>query len=152
MFTCSKSYNDIPFAHRQSGHGGHCSLVHGHNWGFKFTFGCMELNEWGFVVDFSDLKFIRNWLEENFDHAYLYNRDDASSDEMVKRFPQAFRPYPLESCSAEGIARHVFHAIKPLLRKHHGERVFLVALEVSEDSKNAARYRPYTPHPEDDSE
>lgn len=116
--------------------------MHGHNWGFKFTFGCHELDESGFVVDFSDLKFIREWLEENFDHAYLYNLDDTESHEMLKQFPQAFRPYPLESCSAEGIARHVFNAIRLLLREHHGERVFLLALEVFEDSKNAAQYRP----------
>ena len=141
MFTCSKKYSDIPFAHRQHQHGGHCSFIHGHNWSFRFTFGCDELDEAGFVVDFSDLKFIRDWLVENLDHAYLHNLDDAVSQELVGQFPGAFKPYPLESCSAEGIAQHVFCAIEPLLKKHHGERVILVALEVFEDAKNAAEYR-----------
>ncbi len=151
MFTCSKSYRDIPFAHRQPHHSGHpavrssadnrCSFIHGHNWSFKFTFGCHDLDESGFVVDFSDLRFIRDWLADNLDHAFLHNFDDAVSLKLVGQFPEAFRPYPLESCSAEGIAQHVFHAIDPLLKEHHGERVFLVALEVFEDAKNAAEYR-----------
>lgn len=141
MFTCSKSYSDIPFAHRQPHHSGQCSFIHGHNWSFRFTFGCQELDESGFVVDFSNLRFIRDWLMENLDHAFLHNLDDAVSQKMVDQFREAFRPYPLESCSAEGIAQHVFHTIEPLLKEHHGERVFLVALEVFEDDKNAAEFR-----------
>ncbi len=142
MFTCSKTYTDIPFAHRQHEHGGLCSFIHGHNWSFKFTFGCNELDESGFVVDLGDLKFIEDWLAENLDHAYLHNNDDEVSKKLLRLFPDTFRPYPLEICSAEGIARHLFHAIEPILTENHGERVFLVALEVFEDGKNSAEYCP----------
>ena len=57
MITCSKLYKDIPFAHRQHLHDGHCSQIHGHNWDIKLTFSCKELDAMGFVVDFGKLFF-----------------------------------------------------------------------------------------------
>ena len=47
MITCSKLYKDIPFAHRQHLHDGHCSQIHGHNWDIKLTFSCKELDAMG---------------------------------------------------------------------------------------------------------
>ena len=142
MFTCSKTYNDIAFAHRQHQHGGQCSLIHGHNWSFVFTFVCTALDERGFVVDFGKLKFIRAWSEEKLDHAYVYNASDAKTVELIQKNPDMFKGYEVESCSAEGIAKHALETIAPLLREHHGDRVSLIAVEVLEDSRNSARYCP----------
>ena len=142
MFTCSKTYHDIPFAHRQHKHEGHCRFIHGHNWSFKFTFGCKELDEKGFVVDFGDLTFIRRWIETDLDHAYVYNHGDEETERLLAEFPDQFKAYPVESCSAEGIARHAFDKVSSLLQAHHGDRVELVSVEVLEDSRNAAEYRP----------
>ena len=44
--TCSKRYSDIPFAHRQHKHDGHCAFIHGHNWAFELTFVATSLDEW----------------------------------------------------------------------------------------------------------
>ena len=52
MMNCKKTYSDIPFAHRQHLHDGHCALIHGHNWSFTVTFSCHETDLNGFVVDF----------------------------------------------------------------------------------------------------
>ncbi len=68
MITCSKLYKDIPFAHRQPYHDGHCYFIHGHNWDFQFEFGCEYLDTDGFVIDFGKLKFIKEYIE-NYDHA-----------------------------------------------------------------------------------
>lgn len=140
MYTCCKTYRDIPFAHRQPAHEGHCRLIHGHNWSFSFTFGCDNLDEKGFVVDFGKLKFIRHWLEGALDHAYVYNRDDEATAKLVAAFPEQFKPYPVESCSAEGLAKHAFEKVSGMLREHHGDRVKLLAVEVAEDARNSARY------------
>jgi 6-pyruvoyltetrahydropterin/6-carboxytetrahydropterin synthase len=142
MFTCSKTYSDIPFAHRQHKHNGNCSFIHGHNWSFKFTFTCEELDEKGFVVDFGDLKFIRQWLNDNLDHAYVYNANDSKTTQLLQEYPELFKGYAVESCSAEGLAKHVYESVLPILHEHHGERVKLISVEVMEDSKNAARYCP----------
>ena len=50
MFTCTKIYRDVPFAHRQHRHSGNCSFIHGHNWGIGLEFGCKQLDERGFVI------------------------------------------------------------------------------------------------------
>ena len=74
MLTCSKTYRDIPFAHRQHQHDGHCALIHGHNWAITLTFACRETDANGFVVDFSDLKYLKTWIAQNLDHACLLMR------------------------------------------------------------------------------
>ena len=142
MYTCTKTYSDIPFAHRQHAHHCHCSFIHGHNWSFKFTFGCSQLDDQGFVVDFGKLKFIRNWLVDNFDHAYVYNAGDVETEQLITQCPQLFKAYRVESCSAEGLAKHVFRVIATQLSENHGDRVQLVAVEISEDQKNSAEFRP----------
>jgi 6-pyruvoyltetrahydropterin/6-carboxytetrahydropterin synthase len=62
MITCSKTYRDIPFAHRQHRHEGHCSFLHGHNWSVEIEFACSQLDERGFVVDFGGLGYLKDGL------------------------------------------------------------------------------------------
>ena len=76
QFTCSKSYEDFPCSHRQWNHNGHCRFVHGYSRSFTFWFSAKELDENGFVVDFSSLKLIKKKLKEQFDHTFLVNNDD----------------------------------------------------------------------------
>ncbi|HEX9785958.1 MAG TPA: 6-carboxytetrahydropterin synthase [Opitutaceae bacterium] len=142
MVTCSKIYHDIPFAHRQHRHAGHCALVHGHNWSFRFTFGAHRLDENGFVVDFGRMKFIRIWLEQQFDHACVFNRDDPLREAIVAAAPTVYKVVVLDNCSCEGLAEHVFRAIDPLVREYSDGRAFLVEVEVHEDSRNCAAFRP----------
>ena len=54
--SCSKCYEDFPCSHRQWRHTGQCSFVHGYSRSFTFWFTANELDENGFVVDFSSLK------------------------------------------------------------------------------------------------
>ena len=87
-FSCSKSYEDFPCSHRQWRHEGHCRYVHGYSRSFTFCFTAKELDQNGFVVDFSSLKplekrlnkknlkfkitdeAINQLVENSFDHAY----------------------------------------------------------------------------------
>jgi len=140
IFSCRKSYRDIPFAHRQHNHDGHCALVHGHNWTFTFEFASESLDETGFVIDFGKLGFIREEIRARFDHAYVYNAGDEASVRLVKSNPDLFRPLEVERCSCEGIAKYLLDVLQPRVRTETGGRVRISAVEVEEDSKNAARY------------
>jgi len=142
MFTCSKTYTDIPFAHRQHRHSGHCAFVHGHNWSFTFVFGCGELDENGFVVDFGDLKYIRRWFDEHLDHACVFNRDDPERERITGAAPAAFKVYVVENCSAEGLARHLHEVVGAMVSRRTAGRVFVVETRVAEDARNSAAYRP----------
>lgn len=140
MLTCSKIYTDVPFAHRQHRHDGHCAFVHGHNWSIRFTFGCREPDENGFVVDFGKLAFIKTWISEKLDHACLFNTDDPLRERLVASAPGAWKVLVLPDCSSEGLARFLFEHFDPVVREKTGDRAFLVAVEVLEDSRNSARY------------
>lgn len=142
MFTCSKTYHDIPFAHRQHRHDGHCSLVHGHNWSIRLTFGATEMDPNGFVVDFGRLRFLRHWIEENLDHACVFNADDPLRETLVTAAPGAWKIYLVPSCSCEGLAEHLFEIFDPMVREHTSDRVHLTEVEIWEDSRNSACYRP----------
>lgn len=146
MYTCQKTYTDIPFAHRQHRHDGHCSFIHGHNWSFSFTFGCKKLDECGFVVDFGKLKPIREWIDEHLDHACVFNRDDP----LLERFQAlkeesgklVFHAYVVDLCSSEGLAKHLYEVIDPMIREMTDGRAFVTRVDVVEDSRNSAAYCP----------
>jgi 6-pyruvoyltetrahydropterin/6-carboxytetrahydropterin synthase len=140
MLTCRKTYADIPFAHRQHQHDGHCALIHGHNWAFTLTFGCTTTDANGFVVDFGKLKFLREWINHHLDHACVFNADDPLRDTLIAAAPGAWKSYVVESCSCEGLAHHLHGVFDSLVRAHTSGRAFVLAVEVIEDAKNAATW------------
>lgn len=138
MITCTKKYADIPFAHRQHLHDGHCSFVHGHNWDISITFACENLDENGFVVDFGKLKFIREWIDSHLDHACVFAKSDPLKERMVSAAPEAWNVYEVESCSCEGLASHLLKVFNKLVLEHTASRVRVLSVEVCEDRKNSA--------------
>jgi len=148
MLTCSKIYTDIPFAHRQHRHDGHCSLIHGHNWSIRLTFGAKKTDPNGFVVDFGRLRFLRDWIARHLDHACLFNEDDPLRETLIRAAPMAYKTYLLPSCSCEGLAEHLFSIFDAMVREDTDGRAHLVEVEIREDSRNSARYRPDHLHPD----
>lgn len=152
MTTIKKRYDNLPFAHRQPKHSGHCALIHGHNWSFEFQFGATELDENGFVVDFGELKWLRQWLEERFDHTLVLNEDDpllAYLEDVltIGHGGSGLDPIRLAkiiivpNCGAEGLASYIFSQIQLELELRYGGRVHLVAVTVYEDTKNTATFQ-----------
>ncbi|MGJ8651352.1 MAG: 6-pyruvoyl trahydropterin synthase family protein [Opitutaceae bacterium] len=142
MLTCKKTYRDIPFAHRQHKHDGHCALIHGHNWSITLTFACSETDKNGFVVDFGDLKYLKHWIDDNLDHACLFNESDPEKDTLLAHSGHLFKSYILPNSSCEGLAQHIHTVFDPMVREKTNDRVWIVEVEIYEDSKNAAAYRP----------
>ena len=140
MLTCKKTYFDIPFAHRQHLHDGHCSFVHGHNWDISITFACSDTDENGFVVDFGKVKFIKKWIDEHLDHACVFSDSDPLAQKIIASVPEAWKVYFVPQCSCEGLAKHFFGVFDNLVREHTNNRAWVVAVEVSEDKKNTAMY------------
>jgi 6-pyruvoyltetrahydropterin/6-carboxytetrahydropterin synthase len=54
----------------------HCSFVHGYQLKAKFWFGCLELDERNWVVDFGGLKELKTKLQHQFDHTLCIAADD----------------------------------------------------------------------------
>ena len=143
MITCSKTYRDVPLSHRQPFHGGRCSRLHGHSWSVTLTFGATELDGNGFVVDFGDLHFIGDWIDENLDHGIILCRQDPLEDEL-KRLEESglLKITWVESASCEGIARFLFEVFAPMVSEKTQGRASLLSIHLEEDSRNSATYRP----------
>lgn len=144
MITIKKRYDNLPFAHRQPNHKGHCSLIHGHNWSFEFEFGATELDKNGFVVDFGNIKWLSVWLANQFDHTLVLNEDDPvfrylNDALMLNR--QLANIVTVPNCGAEGLASYVFEEVNDMLADIYDHRVHLVAVTVYEDTKNSATFR-----------
>ncbi|MEY4801255.1 MAG: hypothetical protein RLZZ213_1702 [Cyanobacteriota bacterium] len=65
-YSCSKTFSGYPCCHRQWRHQGHCRFVHGYSRSFSFWFRATELDDCGFVVDFSSLKQLEARLADQF--------------------------------------------------------------------------------------
>lgn len=142
MLSCSKTISDIPFAHRQHKHAGHCSQIHGHNWTFKFTFAAHKLDECGFVVDFGKLKFLRKYLEDTFDHALVLNKTDPALAHLRDSLSGYARIIVVDDCSCEGLLAHLYPILNRLVQDATEARVFILRLEIEEDSRNSAALIP----------
>lgn len=94
-----------------------CTRLHGHNYVVTVHLKSNELNEVGFVRDYTDLKLVKHYIDTNLDHKNL-------NDIMA----------PLNS-SAENLAKMLYDEFKPLLPE-------LYAVEVSETPKTSAIYEP----------
>ena len=141
--TIKKRLDDYPFAHRQPSHDGHCAFIHGHNWDFEFTFASQELDECGFIYDFGKLKWLKEWLDDHFDHTLVLQEDDPLWSEHskslveLKKFADIKK---LPSVSCEGIAEYVFHQVNEMLARKEDRKVWLEEVTVYEDKKNSATY------------
>ena len=62
----------------------HCSLLHGYALSFSFKFGCDNLDEKNWVVDFGGLKELKQWLKDNFDHKITVCKDDEQIGRILK--------------------------------------------------------------------
>lgn len=140
MITCKKIYLNIPFAHRQPNHTGNCGLLHGHTWSIQLTIGAHALDACCFVLDLGDMKYIKDWIHTHLDHACVL----AATDPLIELFrsmqPAVCKLYVVEHCSCEGMALHLGTIFNEKILQHSNNRAFLVAIEVSEDSVNSARY------------
>jgi 6-pyruvoyltetrahydropterin/6-carboxytetrahydropterin synthase len=145
MLTCTKLYPDLPFAHRQHKHAGHCSLIHGHNWSVQLTFACHQLDRHGFVVDFGDLKYIKHWLDDHLDHACVFATDDPLKDTMLAAAPDVWKVFEVESASCEGICERLYDELNALVLQHEQGRAWIASITLHEDRHNYATYTPSRP-------
>ncbi len=139
--TCVKLYSEIPFAHRQPSHAGHCRFIHGHGWSFEIEFGCESKDECGFVVDFGGLKGLKKILDDKFDHALVLNADDPlvnvpALDAVLEVTGRNLVLVP--DCSAEGLAEHVLLLARTYVESMTVGRVTVVRVTCYEDSRNSA--------------
>ena len=60
----------------------HCRFIHGYSLAFKFTFGCKELDDKNWAVDFGSLRPLKKWLENTFDHKIAVDENDVELEKF----------------------------------------------------------------------
>jgi len=86
----------IAAAHRLFDYNGPCESLHGHNYRIEVAYKGTELDRFGMLVDFTDIKRAFNAVLDTIDHTYL---NEVPAFEGV-------------SPSAENIAAYIYRALK----------------------------------------
>ncbi len=86
----------IAAAHRLFDYNGPCEALHGHNYRVVVTYAGTELDRFGMLVDFGDIKRVFHAVLQTLDHTYLNDLP-------------AFHDL---SPSAENIAAHIFREMQ----------------------------------------
>jgi len=119
----------------------HCRFLHGYSLAFKFTFGCKELDERNWVVDFGGLKPVKAWLEETFDHKVVLDRQDP----MLYKFAELENAGLAELTILDGVgvekfAEHAFNKAQEIVNEMSNGRCWVVSCECAEHGANSAIY------------
>ena len=120
----------------------HCHLLHGYSLAFKFTFGCNDLDNKNWAVDFDGLKPLKAWLEDHFDHKLALDKDDPHMEkfrELEKLDLAEIRIF--DGVGAEMFAKHAFTFADELIREKTDSRCFVDSVECMEHGANSAIYR-----------
>ena len=106
-FSASHILDELPDSHP-------CACLHGHNYVVTLHLRSQELNDYGFVRDYRDLNFVKEYLDNTLDHCHL--------NDIIPYHP-----------TAESIARYLFEIFSEKLPE-------LYAVEVCETPKTSAIY------------
>ena len=117
MYTISKRFN-FSASHVIEGlpEGHQCSRLHGHNYVVEVVLEAKQLDEVGFVVDYGELKPLKQIIDTELDHRHLNDVLPGAT-------------------TAEAIARFLFDRARALWPQ-------TVAVRVSETPTTWAEYRP----------
>ena len=100
------------------------------------TFGCEELTESGFGVDFGEFSDIKSWLSYWFDHTTLINEDDPELQLFQDLHDkQIVDLRVLPNVSMERTAEFVFDYVDKWIREQTNNRSFLIEVECRENNK-----------------
>jgi 6-pyruvoyltetrahydropterin/6-carboxytetrahydropterin synthase len=119
----------------------HCHLLHGYSLAFTFTFGCTELDNKNWAVDFGGLKPLKAWLEDHFDHKVAVDANDPEMETMLMLQNLGLAEIRVfDGVGAEKFAEHAWRFADTLIREATDNRCYCVRAECAEHGANSAIY------------
>ncbi len=141
QYSCSKRFEGYPCCHRQWKHSGHCRFVHGYSRSFTFWFRAKDLDEHGFVVDFSSLHSLQEKLKEQFDHTFLVNIDDPLLPQWKSLHElNALDLRIMDNVGMEFTAKLVWEWANSILYSRDKGRACCIRAEAKENDFNSASF------------
>ena len=129
-------------AFRQPRAKSHCRFLHGYRLTAKFWFGCNELDENHWCMDFGALKNLKHILENQFDHTTCIAADDPALPLLkVLRDAEVIDLRIMEhGTGIERIAEWCHKAANDEIKLITAGRCWVTKVEVWEHEKNSATY------------
>ena len=119
----------------------HCHLLHGYSLQFRFTFGCDELDNKNWAVDFGGLKPLKKWLEDHFDHKTALDINDPHLEKFRElEALDLMSIVTFDGVGAEKFAEHAFNFADKLIREKTNNRCYVESVECAEHGANSAIY------------
>jgi len=146
MHIITRMLKSFSAAHRLThGYVGKCANLHGHDYGAKLTLGSPELNQHGFVTDFTDItKYFDNWINKNLDHKTIVSSADKPLLDFVITEKQEHYVIPNgKNTTVENLCKHLFQKFEEILEeklRQTNPSLKLITIEVWETSLSSAIY------------
>ena len=119
----------------------HCHLLHGYSLAFTFKFGCSELDNKNWAVDFGGLKPLKAWLEDHFDHKLALDKNDPHLDKFQELEALDLAEIRVfDGVGAEKFAEFLYHKLNDFVQLETEGRVKVVKVKFMENHKNSAIY------------
>jgi 6-pyruvoyltetrahydropterin/6-carboxytetrahydropterin synthase len=100
--------------HRLLFYKGKCEAPHGHSFKVEIMVSSPTVDDLGFVVDFVQLKQkVGQWIEENWDHAFLVNGQDKELLAVLNSLSEKkLFVFDRANPSAENLARYLYQQMQ----------------------------------------
>jgi 6-pyruvoyltetrahydropterin/6-carboxytetrahydropterin synthase len=148
MYRSTKTYGNevgLSCAFRQWRAYSHCNKIHGYSLGFRFIFEAATLDERNWVYDFGDCKWIKKYLEIEFDHRLIVAKDDPNLERILHTVYQEIADINvMDDVGCEKFAEKVYNYVSAKVYEDTKGRVSVYSVEVFEHGANSAIYiNPY---------
>jgi len=118
----------------------HCKYLHGYALSVRLNFKG-KLNDRNWVYDFGDLKFVKQFLQDTFDHKTVIAEDDPELESFKQLEEKGLiQLVIIPHVGCEKFAEYICKQIAPTIQVNSNERVKLMSVEVREHSGNSAIY------------
>ena len=123
----------------------HCNKLHGYSLGFRLTFEAAKLDERNWVYDFGGCKWIKEYLQSEFDHKLVVAKDDPKLERILHTvYTDIAVVNVMDDVGCEKFAEMVYNYVAPKIKEETKGRVSLFSVECFEHGANSAIYQnPY---------
>jgi len=116
-----------------------CKYIHGYSLAFEVGLSSNQLNEHNWVYDFGDFNFLKEWLQNNFDHKLILAQDDPELEQLAKLNQVSANIVIVPKISCEAFAQMTYDFIDDHI-KSLGHKIMVEYVTVSEHQANSATY------------
>jgi 6-pyruvoyltetrahydropterin/6-carboxytetrahydropterin synthase len=136
VYIVSKEFT-FEAAHRLiENYSGKCTNNHGHSWVIKLSVESAILDNKGMVIDFQEMKNLKNWIDEELDHATILWENDPMCNYILDSGQRLFRTKG--NPTSERIGEIIFNKASEMF---NNGQIKVVCVEVAETCTSAAMIR-----------